>query len=371
MKRTLVRFRNSAFRRFIRKHQKYAPLLFFIGGFIFDSLTLGRVDRLYDLIVLCLHMTSLTITLYLFNRADDGKWKGTFLERFEEYFPLAIQFFFGGLSSAYVIYFSRSVSMTKTVSFFVILVILLLANELLKKRISNKYLQFSVYFFICFTFFTFMIPVFIKQMNTTIFLISGAISFVLTLLLISIIYGISPSTRKEIHLGKLTAIIVGIYALINSFYFLRLIPPVPLALNDGMVAHKVEHRDNTYYVTYETDEWYVFWRKHRIEYIHQPGDDVYVFSSIFAPTSLEKSIFHRWKWFNTRTDNWELVESLGYKITGGRDGGYRGYTYKSNLWDGQWKVEVLTEEEHVLGIIDFEIITNEFLEPKGLIEKKF
>ena len=108
MKRTLAKFRDSTFRRFIQKHQKYAPIAFFIGGFIFDTLTLGRIDRLYDLVVLCLHMTSLTMALYLFNLKGDGKWKNTFLARYEEYIPLAIQFFFGGLSSAFVIYFSRS-----------------------------------------------------------------------------------------------------------------------------------------------------------------------------------------------------------------------------------------------------------------------
>ena len=153
MKKALVRFRNSKFRKFIKKHEKYAPVLFFLGGFIFDTLTLGRIDRTYDLVVLTSHMTLLTITLYLFNLVDDNKWKNTILGKYEVYFPLAIQFFFGGLSSAYVIYFSRSVSLSKTVTFFAILVLLLLANEFLKKRISNKYLQFSVYYFISLIFF--------------------------------------------------------------------------------------------------------------------------------------------------------------------------------------------------------------------------
>lgn len=162
MNRTLQKFKKSAFRRFIMKNKKYAPVLFFIGGFTFDSLTLGRIDRLYDMVLVSLHITSLSITLYLYNLADDGKWKNTLLDRYKKYFPLAIQFFFGALSSAYVIYFSRSVSLSKTITFFVILVGLLVANEFLKKRISNKYLQFSHYFFVSFTFFTFMIPVFIK-----------------------------------------------------------------------------------------------------------------------------------------------------------------------------------------------------------------
>ncbi|HKJ06789.1 MAG TPA: hypothetical protein VJ970_04925, partial [Flavobacteriaceae bacterium] len=165
MKRTWVRYKNSAFRRFIKKHEKAALILFFVGGFIFDSLTLDRIDRLYDLIVLCFHMSLLTLTIYMYNLADDGKWKNTIIEPLEDFFPVAIQFFFGGLSSAYVIYFSRSVSLSKTAAFFVILVFLLLANEFLKKKISNKYLQFSVYFFVSFTFFTFIIPVFVKSMS--------------------------------------------------------------------------------------------------------------------------------------------------------------------------------------------------------------
>ncbi|MEB8327987.1 DUF2914 domain-containing protein [Flavobacteriaceae bacterium KMM 6897] len=371
MKRALVKFRNSAFRRFIRRHEKYAPLIFFIAGFIFDTLTLGRIDRLYDLIVLCLYMSALTVALFLYNLVDDGKWKNTILARYEVYLPLAIQFLFGGLSSAYVIYFSRSVSLSKTISFFIILVLLLLANELLKKRISNKYLQFSVYFFISFTFFSFIIPVFISEMNTRIFIISGFVSLACTLLLIIIIYSASASTRSEISLIKIIGIILAIYTLINTFYYFKLIPPVPLAMDTGLVAHTIKLKNNKYVVSYETDDWYVFWRNHRLQFIHDPKDNVYVFSSIFAPTDLEKSILHRWKWYNVTTKEWEIVEDIGYEITGGRDGGYRGYTFKNNVKPGLWKVEVITEEELVLGVIDFEIIINPSLQPKRVVQRKF
>lgn len=267
MNRTLEKFKNSRFRSFIRRHEKYLPVIFFTGGFIFDSLTLGRIDRVYDLSVLCLHMTSLTITLYLYNLMDDGKWENTFLERFQLYFPLAIQFSLGALASAYVIYFSRSVSLSKTITFFVILVALLFANELLKKRISNKYLQFSLYFFVSFTFFTFIIPVFIKKMNTPVFIFSGLVSLAVTLSLIAFIYRKSPSTRAEIRITKLIGIILVMYATINVFYFTNLIPPVPLALKSGMVAHKVQEKNNNYLVTYERDDWYIFWRDHRLKFI--------------------------------------------------------------------------------------------------------
>lgn len=371
MNRTLVKYKNSEFRKFLRRYEKYAPISFFIGGFIFDSFTLGRIDLLFDLVILCFYMAFLSITIYLYNLVDDGKWKNTIFERFAEYYPLAIQFFLGGLASAYVIFFSRSVSLSKTASFFIILLVLFFANEFLKKRISNKYFQFSMYFFVNFTFFTFMIPVFIKEMNTNIFILSGLVSLASTLLLITTIYRLSPSTRAEIGKWKIIGMVLSIYTLINIFYFFNLIPPVPLALDSGIVAHNIKLEDNNYVVTYETDNWYVFWREHRIKFIYNPDEKVYIFTSIFAPTDLEKSIFHRWKWYNDTTKKWEIMEDIGYEITGGRDAGYRGYTFKNNVKQGLWKVEVITEEELVIGVVDFEIIIDSSLDPVGVVDKIF
>ncbi|WP_191858300.1 DUF2914 domain-containing protein [Hanstruepera ponticola] len=371
MKRTLVKFRNSRFRQFLKRHEKYAPIIFFIGGFIFDSLTLGRIDRLYDLIVLSSHMTLLSIMLYIYNLADDNKWENTFLERYQIYFPLAIQFFFGGLSSAFVIYFSRSVSLSKTAIFFILLVILLLTNELLKKRISNKYLQFGIYSFISFTFFSFMVPVFYKEVSKEVFIISGLISLIVTVILITIIYKSSPSTRAEINLKKVMSLVFGIYFTLNLFYFFKLIPPVPLALNEGIVAHNIKIENGNYYITYEADDWFIFWRDHKLEYIHDNGSKVYIFSSLFAPTDLKESVFHRWKWFDPETNSWNKVEDIGFEIFGGRDDGFRGYTFKQNVKEGLWKVEVITDEELVIGVIDFEIITDSNLKPKRLKTRKY
>ena len=371
MKRTLVRYRNSAFRAWLERHKKYAPIIFFIGGFIFDTLTLGRIDRVYDLTILCLHMSLLSLTLYLYNLADDGKWKNTFLERFEIYFPLAIQFFFGGLSSAYVIYFSRSVSLSKTITFFIILLLLLIANEFLKKRIDNKYLQFGVYSFISFTFFAFMIPVFFKEMGTFIFIISAIVSLTCTLFLILFIYGSSPSTRSEVRLGKLIGIVLSIYLTISLFYALKLIPPVPLAMQKGIVSHHVEKIDNAYKIAFEREAWYVFWRRYK-EVFHREGDaPVYVFTSIFAPTDLNKKVYHRWSFFDNSDDTWKTTEDIGYKVEGGRDDGFRGYTFKNNVWNGLWKVEVITEEELVLGVVKFEIVTHSGKYPPRVVEKIF
>lgn len=345
----------SRLQAYIRINQKYVPLLFFIGGFIWDTLTLGRIDRLYDRVILCTYIVSLTACLYLYNVADDDKFKDTFFSKYETYLPLAIQFFLGGLCSAYVIYFSRSVSLTKTLFFFFILVGLLFANELLKKRISNKYLQFSAYFFMNFTFFSFFIPVLIKKMSTLIFFISGLVSLATTALLVIYIYKVSPSTRKEINKRKILGLITGLYLLINTFYYFNLIPPVPLALETGIVAHNVEKMNEKYLVTYQEELWYKFWRSNSLVFDQKPESSIFVFTSIFAPTNLRKNVYHRWMFKNPQTGDWDETDKIGYEITGGRDDGYRGFTFKNNIREGMWRVDVITEEEQILGMVNFKV----------------
>ncbi|WP_299668002.1 DUF2914 domain-containing protein [uncultured Polaribacter sp.] len=371
MKRSLVKYKNSKFNLFISKHKKYAPLLFFIAGFTWDSLTLGRIDRLYDIIILCAYMILLTVSIYFFNLVDSEKWKTSFIQKYGHYLPLAIQFFLGGLSSAYVIYFSRSVSLSKTASFFIILVVLLFANEVFKKRVSNKYLQFSAYFFVNFTFLSFFLPIILKEMNTTIFLISGAISLASTFVLIILVYSTSLSARTEITKWKMVSMIFGIYLLINIFYYFKLIPPVPLALDKGLVAYNIEKEDNSYIVSYEIDEWYIFWRDHKINFNRNSNQPVYVFTSIFAPTDLTKKIYHLWKWYDPNTEEWQNLDKIGFNIVGGRDEGYRGYSYKNNVIDGEWKVEVITDEDLVLGVVDFNIKTSNSTKKHRRITRKF
>lgn len=340
------------------RHKKYLPIVFFVGGFTWDSLTLGRVDSLYSNFVLCTYLISLSVCLYLYNLSEDNAWRDTFLEQYEEYLPLAIQFFLGGLCSAYVIFFSRSVSLTKTMAFFVILVILLFANEVLKHRISNKYLQFGAYFFVNFTFFTFFLPVLLNVMNTFVFLLSGFISIGSTLFLILYIYFKSPTTRADIDGFKITGLIIGLYLLVNIFYFFNLIPPVPLAMEDGFVAHEVIKDQNRFTIKYEPGQWYKVWQRHSQTFSWQQGDSVFVYTSIFAPADLKKSVFHRWRWYSPYTNEWEVTDEIGYEITGGRAGGYRGYTFKEKLSPGRWNVEVVTEEELVLGSINFTVVAD-------------
>lgn len=344
---------------FYARHERTALILFFVGGFIWDSLTLQRIDHLYSNFILFTYLICLMVSLYVFNLADDGRWKNTWLEKYEEYAPLAVQFFLGGLSSAYVVFFFRSVSLTKTMVFFILLVFLMISNELFKHRISNKYLQFGAFYFITFTFFAFIIPVFAGIMSTFVFIISGIIALTFTMVFVIFVYRKSPSTRREISIGKLSGIILAIYLTINGLYYFNMIPPVPLSMKEGLVAYNVEKADNFYHVTYDPDKSYKFWEAFNPQLSYTQGDTVFAFTSIFAPTDLNKAIAHRWKWLDTETNTWQVSDVIDYEISGGRDDGYRGFTYKTNIHPGLWEVDVITKEGLILGSMEFEIIPND------------
>lgn len=362
---------SSAFRKYFHHHKKYLPVLFFIGGFIWDSLTLGRIDKLYSNFLLLGYLLLLTLCLYVYNLTADGNWKDTVFGRYTEFTPLAIQFLLGGLSSAYVIFYFRSVSLTKTMVFFLLLVILLISNEFLRNRISNKYLQFGAYFFVNFTFFTFFIPVLFGVMGTFTFIIAGLLALIVTLSFIAIIYRKSPSTQTDINLKKLVALIFGIYLLINGLYYFNLIPPVPLSLQTGLIAYNVEENGNSYQVTYNPHEFYKFWETFDTDVTYTKGDTVFAFTSIFAPTNLTEGIYHRWKWFNPQTNAWMISDKIGYEIKGGREGGYRGYTFKTNLRPGKWEVDVITSEGMILGTIEFKLHKDSTFNHEELTHKKF
>jgi len=142
----------------------FLPVIFFFAGVTYDTVTLTRIDRLLDNLILMLYLAALGVLIVLKGRADLIKTHGEpvntgkaahFLARAEPYYPMGIQFLLGGLFSAYTIFYSQSASLTTTAVFFGLLVVLLVGNEFLHDRLSNLKLLVSLYALVAFCFFTF------------------------------------------------------------------------------------------------------------------------------------------------------------------------------------------------------------------------
>jgi hypothetical protein len=49
------------------------------------------------------------------------------------------------------------------------------------------------------------------------------------------------------------------------------------------------------------------------------------------------------------------ADKISIKITGGREGGYRAYSFKQRLDPGYWRVDVETEDGRVAGQVSVEV----------------
>lgn len=336
------------------RYQKYTPVAFFFGGFTWDSLTLTRIDRLSDNLILLGYLVLLGMMIFLVNLLELDVIKNALILRYRKWYPLGIQFFLGGLFSSYVVFYFQSASFTKTLLFLGILVLLLVANEFLEKRLTNLYLQAALYFLSSFSFFTFFVPVIIKKMSTSTFILGGILSLIISIGLIFLIYRKS-ALMKIGKFRRVTALVIGLYVLLNFFYAQNLIPPVPISLKFGAVYHHVSRSGQSYALKFQKPKWYQFWKNSDAPYYYSEGDTAYCFTAIFAPTALQKNVYHIWRKYYPNKNDWVTTDRLGFEITGGRKGGWRGYTYKRNVSPGEWRVDLVTEEDLIIGRINFEI----------------
>lgn len=338
------------------RHKRFVPAAAFLGGFAWDNLTLGRIDRMSDNLILLSYILLLAALIILANFVDRGRIQTPFLLRYREWYPVGMQFFLGGLFSSYVVFYFQSASFTKTSVFLIILVVLLVANEFLHDRFANLYLIFSLYFLATFSFFIFFIPVVIKIMNVYTFILGGVLSLLLVGGMLFLFHKKAILTSRNQMFLVATPVLI-LYLLLNLFYWQNWMPPVPLSLKTAGVYHHAskDHRSDAFVLQYEKPQWYQFWKSSDKPFRYAPGDTVHCFTAVFAPTRLSKKIFHHWQKYFENRQSWVTTDRLGYEITGYRDGGYRGYTRKVNVSPGKWRIDVETDEGLLLGRVDFEI----------------
>ena len=340
---------------FYERFEKYISPVALISGFTFDYFTLKRVDFLFDNLLIIFYLIFAGASIVLINLFETNRGRNKFVENIYEFLPLFVQFSFGGLFSAFVIFYSKSASLFTSGAFILILAIFLIGNEFFKKRYSKLVFQVGVYFVAISSFSIYFLPVLIKKMGAPIFLLSGVISLILISIFIFIINRLIPERQDE--RGKLSGLVVlGLYISINILYFTNVIPPIPLSLKTADVFHNVERQVDGNYLVF--GEYSNVWREkfslsQKIHLIS--GEPVYVFSSIFAPTDLRIGLVHNWQYFDEDKGEWISAGKITFPIKGGRSEGYRGFSKKENVFEGEWRVDIETERGQVIGRVRFDI----------------
>jgi hypothetical protein len=126
-------------------------------------------------------------------------------------------------------------------------------------------------------------------------------------------------------------------------------------MREGGIYHGIKPKKNKYIMKREKRPWYQSLNPLPITYRWKSGERVYCFVAVFAPTEFHATIRHQWQIYSAKQGRWLTTDNLEYEIVGGRAGGYRSYTFKDRAKPGQWRINILTENDRLIGRIRFNI----------------
>jgi len=337
------------------------PAFFFFAGVTYDSFTLTRIDRLLDNLILLLYLAVLGVLVVLTGRFQLGlvppppaitSWNAlSLVHRAQPHLAKGLQFLLGGLFSAYAIFYSQSTSFSTTAIFLGIIVVFLIGNEFLQTRYSSLKILVSLFALVTLSFFTFFLPVLTGWMNSVVFVTGALITLAIVWKIVRLTFQGQPNvTRHTTFAMSFPAF--ALVVLCTVLYFLNWIPPIPLSLKFGGIYNQIEKHQDEYILTYEKGPWYSVWKRSNDRVGIE--DPVYCFSSVFAPVTLQTTIYHHWQWrpFDERA-SFKTTDRIPIRITGGRETGYRLYTTKHRVQPGEWRVDVETEDGRILGRMTF------------------
>lgn len=336
-------------------YMRYISPLALIAGVVADNLVLlRRVDLWTSNLLLFTYLFVAAGCIFLFNLIESGRLRHPWVLKVFPLLPVVAQFAFGGLFSGYVSLYSRSAQFAWSWIFVTLLIVVLIGNERLYRHYRNFTVQIGAYFFVLFSFLIFFLPVIFREIGPWMFVVSGLLSLgTITLLLYALSLVVPEIVRRD--KTRVARVIAVMYVLFNIAYFTNVIPPLPLSIKDAGVYHTVERAGDEYKLTYEPLPWYKFYLRYNTTYHRAPGEPVYVWTAIFAPTGLKTTIYHEWQWYNEESGKWVDAGTFSYPILGGRDGGFRGYTMKRVVSVGEWRVNVVTGYGQIIGRVKFTV----------------
>ena len=339
-------------KNFYHDHEPLCTTLFFAAGFLFDTLAVGRIDRLHNVIhqaiylLLCASFTSLELSELHGRFSPPERLKTAW-----RYHVGATHFMLGTLLNIYTLFFFKSASFGASFLFLLILAGLLAVNELKPLKSSGTALRMALFSLCLISYFTYLVPMIVGFIGGLVFVGSiaaaSACVFVMARLLASRVS--SRDVRRQV-IAPFALVALGFSAL----YLVKAIPPVPLSLSAIGIYHEVHREGERYALTTTRPRW-KFWQRGDQTFLARPGDQIHCFISVFSPTRFRERLQLRWL-FRDPSGGWQEAGVTPIDVVGGRDGGFRAESVKSRYQPGRWRVRVETSDERELGRIDLTVI---------------
>lgn len=338
--------------QWLAHNERHLGALFFVGGFLTDLLTFTLLDISVVTMVFAGYLTLGAVFSLLGHAAESWKQKytNTFFRALPVILSLIVQYAIGGLLSGCLIFFTKSSTVVASWPFLLLLALVFIGNEYFRKYREHLAFQTILLFFGLYAFSIFALPLAVHTMGPLVFLGSTALSLVVFAAFLWLLWKSGrerlASTFKLIMGGALVSVVLMVGA-----YFTGLIPPIPLTLSSVGIYQNLTPVTGGYLVQGEAaHSWWQFWPR---TIHHVPGTPLYAYSAVFAPVSFSTSIVHEWQWYDPVQKKWTEQSRVAFMISGGRAGGYRGYSIKDNPQPGKWRLSIETLSGLVIGREEF------------------
>lgn len=334
-----------------RRHSAEAM---FVAGFLFDFLTMQRIDARADLAFQLGYLAGLTVLLIYQHREVTGRWAPRRIaQRWWRYNREALHFLYGGLLSAYVVLYVRSSTLARPAVFLALLVAVMVLNEVPPLQRAGYRLRLGLYGFCLLSFLAYFVPILVGRIDAWVF----GLSLLLSMAGVWQVAGwLVPSDGRRVSARmRLCAPAAGVLGFIAVLYALGLIPPVPLSVQFHGIYHDVRREGTVYSLVYEKPPAWRPWRRDSRPFERREGDRLHYFARVFAPSGFRHRVMIRWEVFEPSRDVWITTDRIPLNVVGGRTEGFRGAAVKANVRAGRWRVTAETEDGRAIATLSFRV----------------
>ncbi|MDQ5957151.1 MAG: hypothetical protein QG614_126 [Patescibacteria group bacterium] len=315
--------------------------IIFFAGFIIDYIFLPAITNVSMIYFSVVYFISLGILIYV----KEIFYKNNIFLNF------IISFISGSYASFVFVYYIRGGDLLINLPILSVILFFMFANEFIKKK-YRLLVELLTYSIITIFYFIFLIPVITRSLSDKEFYLSLLISFIFLYTYLYCIYQIS---KDDLRIKLHYFLAVPILFLGFCFYF-KVLPAVPLSLHYSSFYGQVESE------IVEGEKYYIYdnpisrnlniFKSYFLRRSAQATDltnGLYFYSEIEAPIDFNFKITNTWQYYNPNSNSWSIVSEVSYSASGGRKGGYRGYSYINNLKPGKYKVLVLVNDSRYIG----------------------
>lgn len=292
--------------------------VFFAGGVVFDALTLGRNINLWKLGYVGLYVIAFSFGMAL----RTHNW----LDWNQKHIDWGLHFCLGATFSPLIVFYFRSASHLWTFLTVLGLAGAMIWNELAARGDPDQALVWGIYGVGLVMYLNFLFPYLLGVVTPWLFYFSIAA----TLIVLGGFYAtIDIPARSLVGVGAFSI-------LLAILYFLGAIPPVPLVMEQSRVCTNARHQNGKYICDGTRRSFVVKTGLATPVVRYQSGDRLSVMSAVGAPHEVNLKVEHRWYYW--RNGDWVHTDTIDLSMTGGRESGWRFYSYKENYRPGFWKV---------------------------------